>query len=292
MGRLTLTSAAALLGLLGLACGADAGGDGQPSAGGSSGAPGGSSASGAAPLAGMGGSSGSIGCEGATPAPAPQPGRLELPIKLTIGSSPAVIGASATAPSGREYQLSMLKLFLTQPVLVDAAGNEAPGQLVGPDAQPLPYGVQLIDLADPNSQVWRIAAAEGTYRKLRFGVGVPQGCNSPSNSNLVYPLNPDSEMFWSWGAQFMFVRVEGTTRSGPSEELGAFFYHVGFDAAFAHVTVEGALSVSGVSQGPTLVLDVARMLATDAGNLPAPQHNVPDGWVADNLERDGTFELQ
>jgi hypothetical protein len=177
-------------------------------------------------------------------------------------------------------------------VLVDADGNEAAGQIVDSEGKPLPYGVQLLDADDASTQIWRIAAPPGSYSSLRFGVGVPPACNSPANTNLVYPLNPDGEMFWSWGAQFMFVRVEGMTRRSPSEQLGSFAYHVGFDAAFAHITVEGALNVSGVTQGPTLVLDVARMLATGAEGLPATQHTVPDGWVADNLERSGTFELQ
>jgi hypothetical protein len=279
-----------------LAAGAGSGGGGSVGGGGNAGtAVGGGNAgsAGGSDVTSVGGAAPATNaCEGVAPAPRPQPGRLDLPVKLTIGSTPAVVGATAAAPNGREFQLGLLKLFLTQPVLLDAAGQETPGQIVGADGQPSPYGLQLIDLDDATTQTWRIVVAEGSYSGLRFGVGVPQGCNPPSNTPLVYPLNPDSEMFWPWGGQFMFVRVEGMTRASQSEALGSFAHHVGFDAAFAHIMVSGTLNVSGISSGPTLVLDVARMLATDAASLPAPQHAVPDGWVADNLERDGTFTLQ
>jgi hypothetical protein len=282
------------------ACGNDSGGHNRALAGGAAGSnavgSGGGNAGGAGggsnAAAGVSGAAAANTCEGPAPTPRPHTGRLDLPIKVTIGTTQAVVGAAVAAPSGREFQLGLLKLFITQPFLIDAAGQEAPGQIVGADGQPLPYGVQLIDLDDATTHRWRIAVAEGTYSGLRFGVGVPQGCNSPSNTNLVYPLNPDGEMFWTWGAQFMFVRVEGMTRAGPSEAFGPFAHHVGFDAAFAHIAVEGALNVSGISSGPTLVLDVARMLATEASSLPAPQHAVPDGWVSDNLEQAGTFTLQ
>jgi hypothetical protein len=285
----------ALTGAALLGCGGDAAPSPSAPSGGTSGTAG-LDAGGAAGAALAGGGAGGVmagaACDGSTPSPRPASGRLELPIRLVIGSTVAEIGVPAAAPNGRELELSLFKFFLTQPVLVAASGEETHGQLVGADGKPLPYGVQLVDVEDPSTQALRIVAPEGDYAQLRFGVGVPPGCNSPSNTDRVPPLNPDSEMFWGWAAQFMFVRIEGNTRPSPNQAQVAFLYHVGFDAAFAHIIVEGALSVRGVSGGPTLELDIARMLATEAQMLPMPQHAVPDGWVSDNLESNQAFSLR
>ncbi len=276
--------------------GADAGagtaGAGTPGAGTAGGGTAGAGTAGAG-TAGGGTAGGGIGpvCDGPAPTPRSASGQITLPIELTIGGQPVVIGEASSLPSGPVYQLSLFKLFLTQPVLVDAAGREATGQIVDANGSPLPYGVQLIDAEDASSRSWRIAVANGSYSRLRFGVGVPQPCNSPTYTNLVYPLNPDGEMFWTWGSQFLFVRIEGTVRPSPNEGFSPLVYHLGFDAAFAHVTLKGDLTVADNSAGPTLELDVARMLATDAGGLPEAKHNVPEGWIADNLE-DGAFRLR
>jgi hypothetical protein len=251
----------------------------------------GGNAAAAAPAAGSGGiEPQGPACDGAVPVKRDLASRLDLPIRLAIGSASAEIDVAAAA-DGRELRVSLFKFFLTEPVLVDAAGRETKGQVVDAEGKPLPYGVQLVDMEEPSPH-FRIAASDGIYSRLRFGVGVPPGCNAPSNSDHVYPLNPDSEMYWGWAARFMFIRIEGSSRATPTQEFAPFLYHVGFDAAFAHITVEGALTVNGVGSGPTLVLDIARMLATEAQMLPAPQHAVPDGWVPDNLENNAAFTLQ
>jgi hypothetical protein len=50
--------------------------------------------------------------------------------------------------------------------------------------------------------------------------------------------------------------------------------------------------MTGASGGPTLSIDVDRMLETNGAPLPAPKHTVPDGWVMDNLETNQAFSLR
>jgi hypothetical protein len=209
-----------------------------------------------------------------------------------MNQAPLSIGSPAASQSGTEYNLSLLKLFLSEPVLVDANGHESKAQLVGADGKPLPYGIQLVDADDLATQLLHVAAAQGSDVALLFGVGVPAACNAVSSASAVYPLNPDSEMFWTWGSQYLFVRIEGSLRTPPSAQWSTFFHHVGYDQAFAKVSVAGAITVGASGVGPTLSLDVDRMLGSNGSEMPSGKHDVPDGFVSDNLENNQAFTLK
>jgi hypothetical protein len=268
------------------------GGGGGTSGGGSGGAGNIVEAGGVGAAGGAGAPS---SCPGPSPAPIAATGHIELPIRITVNQAPMTIGAPAAGRSGLEYKLSAFELFLAEPALVDQNGGEAKAQIVGPDGKPLAYGLQLVNADDPTTQTLRLAVQPGSYSALKLGVGVPADCNATSSTSAVYPLNPDGQMFWSWGSQFLFIRIEGATRTPPATDFTTFFHHVGYDPAYTHVTVPGALSVATSGVGPTLNVDVDRLLAGgDGSTIPVPSgsHGVPDGWVVDNLETQQVFTLQ
>lgn len=239
-----------------------------------------------------GGAAGTANCPGPTPAPLAAAARLELPTRITVSGTAAVVGEPGVARTGREFRLSLFKFFLSQPVLLSADGTETKAQFVNAAGAPEPYELHLVDADDAATQLLRLQTASGNYTALRFGVGVPAACNVMSSTAQVYPLNPDSEMFWDWGSRFMFIRIEGNTRAAAVAAWEPFMYHVGFDQAFTTLTVPGAINAIGGGVGPTLSLDIERMLETDAGTLPSPQHGVFDGWVVDNLDENQAFTLQ
>jgi hypothetical protein len=256
---------------------------------------------------GMGGNAGAAGagaaggaaaqaCAGPSPITLPlaSSGRVDLPVSITINGVPAEVGAAGAGRDGREYRLSLFKFFLAEPALANAGGQETPAQLLTAQGTPAPYGVHLVDLDDPTTQIVHLSTEIGSYAALRLGVGVPSACNSIRSTDQVYPLNPDSDMFWTWGSQFMFIRIEGSTRPGADGEWTPFLYHVGFDPAFADLTIpsERAIGVTASGTGPTLSLDLDLMLATSGEPLPMPKHNVPDGWVVDNLENNQAMTLK
>lgn len=231
-------------------------------------------------------------CPDAAPPNLPGAGsRVDLPIEITVQGTPVVVGEPAAGRDGREYRLSLFKFFLSQPRLVGSDGSERAAQIVGADGVPLPYGLQLVDADDAASQVLRLSAASGDYTALRLGVGIPAACNAMASTSQVYPLNPDSDMFWTWGSQFIFLRIEGSTRADATSEWGSLVYHVGYDPAFANLSIPGTIEVGSAATGPTLSLDIDLMLAAD-GELPESQHNVPNGWVMDNLESNQAFTLR
>ena len=240
-----------------------------------------------------GGSGGEVtGCVGSKPAVVMATGRIDIPVRVTANHVPMTVGVPGTGRDGREYRLSLLKLFLAEPAFIDANGHESKAQFVGAGGPPLPYGLALIDADDPATQLLRLTAPPGAYTALHFGVGVPAACNAVSNTDRVSPLNPDSDMFWTWGSQFMFIRAEGASRVPPATEWSSFEYHVGYDPSYANITVAGSITVGAGGAGPTLSLDVDRMLTTDAANPPSPKHTLPDGWVVDNLENQQAFSLE
>jgi hypothetical protein len=214
---------------------------------------------------------------------------------VIVGGAPLTLGTPGVGASGREFNVSLLQFFLTEPAFIDLNGHESKAQIIEPTGQPSPYALHLVNADEPETQVLRLTAPAGNYAAFHLGVGVPAACNALNATNQVYPLNPDSDMVWTWGSQYMFVRVEGFSRPDASAEWSSFAYHVGFDAAFASITVPGNLVVpaaGGAVAPPTLTLDLDRMLSTDAPTLPSTKHSIPDGWVAYNLESNQAFSFR
>ena len=216
-----------------------------------------------------------------------------------MGGAPLTLGTPGVGASGREFNVSLLQFFLTEPAFIDLNGHESKAQIIEPTGQPSPYALHLVNADEPETQVLRLTAPAGNYAAFHLGVGVPAACNALNATNQVYPLNPDSDMVWTWGSQYMFVRVEGFSRPNANAEWSSFAYHVGYDAAFASITVPGNVIVPAAGAAdassaapPTLTLDLDRMLATEAQMLPSAKHSVPEGWVADNLESNQAFSFR
>ena len=210
-------------------------------------------------------------------------GRLEIPVRVTSNAAPLTVGVEASGHGDRTYLVTLFKLFLSQPELLDAQGTAVSAQFLAADGKPAPYGLALVDADDPLTQTLRLAAPAGSYTALRLGVGVPAACNHVTSANQTFPLNPDSDMFWTWGSQFLFIRLEGRYRAAMGMDWDQFVYHLGFDSAFTTLTLPGQISVGPEGIGPALLLDIDRLLATDSATLPPGQHTAPDELVLRNL---------
>jgi hypothetical protein len=273
------------------ACGATSNGAPSAAVGGEAAASSGAGGGGAGGSGAGGSSASGASSWAAAPSPLVASGQIDVPVKLVVGSAPLAMGAALVGANGAEYQLSLLKLFLSEPAFVDGAGNTAPAQFLSADGKPAAYGLHLLDAADPATQVLHLAATPGSYAGLKFGVGVPEACNSASSTSLVYPLNPDSDMFWTWGSQFMFVRLEGRQRQ-PDTAWSSLVLHVGYAPSFAHVQAAGAITVGVGVPGPSLYFDLGKVLENSGEAVPNSPHTAPDGWVPDHLETRAPFTLK
>ncbi len=123
-------------------------------------------------------------CARKAPAAVATTGRVELPIQFVVNQAPMTIGAPAAGRTGLEYKLSALELFLAEPTLLDANGHELKAQIVGPDAKPLPYGIQLVNADDPATETLRLSVPQGNYTALTFGVGESSACDDATERQL------------------------------------------------------------------------------------------------------------
>ena len=215
---------------------------------------------------------------------------VTLPVEIDGAGSPLTTGEVITPAVGNAYKLSLLKFFFAAPVLLKAGGARVPAQLVTPSGSPTPYGLALVDLDNPASQSLRIAGPPGDYAGLELGVGVPAPCNTGDPTSHVFPLNADSDMYWTWGTQYMFIRVEGTQQSAST--WSNFGLHVGYQQAYRTAQLSAALHLPSV-QAPTLHFNVDRLLLAPSNADPtgADSHQAPDEWVADNMASHGVLTL-
>jgi len=229
--------------------------------------------------AGDAGSGGIVGreCPGATPVIASgATGRVSLPIEVTGAGATLTTGQEVRPEGAAPYKLSLLKFFLSQPVLLQADGRRVPAQLLDGAGAPRPYGLLLVDLEDPTSLSVSVAAPAGDYAGLELGIGVPAPCNGGDPTTHVFPLNADSDMYWTWGSQYLFIRVEGATQSDGA--WNTFLHHVGFQPAFRITQVTGRILLDpSATTAPSLHMDIDRLLT-----VPTPADGA-DAWVADNF---------
>jgi hypothetical protein len=233
--------------------------------------------------AGAGGALGADQCPAAPTPAANGSAGVTLTVQIVGAGAPITTGQTVMPPAGTPYKLALLKFYLSSPVLLSGDGSRVPAQLVTANAAPRPYGIALIDLDDTASQSLTIAGPAGDYAGLELGVGLPPACNGGDPTTQAFPLNADSDMYWTWGSQYMFMRIEGSLEANGV--WSSFALHVGYQQAYRAAKVLGALHLpSGAGAPPALRLDVDRLLnaPTGADTSGADSHEAPDEWVADN----------
>jgi len=213
--------------------------------------------------------------------------RLHVPIELVAGSEPFELGDEFTTAGGTTYQASALSFFLSHAFLIDAEGGRVPALFSDPDGVPRPYDLLLVnaDALEPLSL--DLLAPVAAYESLELGVGVPPECNHIDPTRSVFPLNASSGLHWDWAQGYMFIRVEGSVKSG--EDWASFSYHVGFDEVYRVVTLVGDLNTLS-DRGARLIVDVNRLLegtTSTSGGV----HLMPVPEFADHFATSGVLDL-
>lgn len=273
------------------ACGSSSDGPGAASGGANAtaGTGGGGASAGQGGATGGSTAGGSGGGEGAAcPSQSPDraasnAGEVRLPLRFVSRGEAVALGEPATAADGRSYTPSGFKLFLSEPRLLSSGEPQRAQWVDGTTGLPLPYGVLLLDFDTSREVV--LAAPAGDYTGLEVTLGLSEACNASDPTKSVFPLNVDSEMYWSWGAKYRFLSMEGTmTLNGES---GGFGYHVGAESmeSTGPLGINGALEVRvGGSRGPALVLDLGNLVApAPTQSLDGIQHVSAAPWLFQNL---------
>jgi hypothetical protein len=190
------------------------------------------------------------------------------------------VGQEVTRSDGRPYKTSLFKFFVAEPRLVRADETRVAAQLASPEGPPLPYGLYLADAEQENEL--HVLAPPGAYIALELGLGVPASCNRGDPTVRVYPLSADSDMYWSWGAQYMFQRIEGSIQMNGT--WTAFLAHFGFDPSYRVVRMSGAIELPAMENIGILSFDLDAYITPPSGvTEQTVNHLVPPEWMVENL---------
>lgn len=142
-----------------------------------------------------------------------------------------VFGNTYTNGAGNNYKVTEFKLYISEVTFVREDGSEYKDN-----------GIYLVDMSNKSIKSTTAKTAHGgkgalvtikgvpagTYKGIRFTIGVPTNKNNIDATKITDPNNPlhtNNGMYWSWNAGYIFNKFEGTYDSlGNSKP---FKFHIG-----------------------------------------------------------------
>ncbi|MEL6650783.1 MAG: MbnP family protein [Bacteroidota bacterium] len=157
-----------------------------------------------------------------------------------------------TSPAGRQYRINFFRMYVSDISLIKEDGTEV-----------LLSEVDLYDLAADGSgqdfgQSYTYADVEaGTYKGIKFGIGLPARLNTdPASYAVDHPLSIGNQMYWSWRAGYRFISIEGKVDSSQAmsgaELRQSFGYHIGKDSVNSPNNIYYEMVYDGPDDGFTL----------------------------------------
>lgn len=133
--------------------------------------------------------------------------------------------------AGNSYSVNVLKYYISNAVLIDAAGNETAFE-----------NHDLID-AFGVSEFPTFTVPNGDYVKMRFLFGVDAAHNT--SGDQAGDLDPSNGMFWSWATGYIFMKHEGKYLDNNNNEqnlelhLGRQSTATEVEVALTNLKIEG-----------------------------------------------------
>lgn len=165
-----------------------------------------------------------------TPPSTPK-GELELYINPVVNTSDLVFGNTYTNGAGNAYKVTEFKMYISEVTFVREDGSEYKDN-----------GIYLVNMSDKSVKNTTAKSAHGgkgalvtipnvpagTYKGIRFTVGVPSNKNNIDATKITdvnNPLHTNHGMYWSWNAGYIFNKFEGTYDSLGNNK--PFRFHIG-----------------------------------------------------------------
>lgn len=223
-------------------------------------------------------------------------------LHTVAGAQPFALGSVLSSEQGAQYKVSKLRYYLSEAALVDSSGAVVRVPLAKADGSPLPYGLALVDADVPSSQAVALMAPPGTYKAVNLSVGVPVTCptgeplNHGDASMRAAPLDVDTDMYWSWDPNYIFLKIEGQVQSAGAWK--PFFFHVGEDANRGSLHLHVPLTVAaGQPARLDVTVDVNRLFVSPTGEaapaLSGGAHGgAPITQMATNISKSSVFTIR
>ncbi len=182
----------------------------------------------------------------------PVQGTFQLAFAVKWGANDLSLSQKYMAPDGRNYQIDVLKFFISRLQLLTPS-----------DSVVNVKDVALVDLYRANSNVISGAVPKGSYTGMRFNLGLDYDLNHSDQTSYptTHPLSTTTGMYWTWASRYVFTMIEGRadTTGGHPEEI--FLYHSGADSLVRPMEFRNLNIVLGENETKTqtLTLDMQKV---------------------------------
>jgi hypothetical protein len=128
--------------------------------------------------------------------------------------------------------------------------------------QDLPDQFAYLDASSRRSSFTLSELPSGTYKSLRFSVGVPKRENhsDPAQHPADHPLNPNlNKLHWDWATGYIFLALEGQFRTSE-KNLNGFVYHLANDQNLSRVQLAANFRIKN-NTALALTFDLQKLLS-------------------------------
>ena len=139
----------------------------------------------------------------------------------------------------------------------------------------------------------------GSYKFLKFGIGVPADLNktNPSDYSSSHPLGADnSGEYWEAWNSYIFAKIEGQYDEDGSGNFDgndiSFAYHIGMDRVYKEIELDNIINLNaGETTNLNFELDVRRLLTRPAGSLIPLEAHDPNNQIEEMFIIRDNFRL-
>ena len=174
------------------------------------------------------------------------PGTLQLVFDNVAGNQDLQLAAGTYRnASGESFTPTTLNYFVSNVKLTRTDGREY--------VVPQDISYFLIKEAVPTSQTITLPnVPAGSYKSVSFVLGVDSLRSTMEVGRRTGVLDPAGDhtsangMYWSWNSGYIFLKLEGTSPSAPTDATGknTFRYHIGFFGGRDTRTINNLKTVS------------------------------------------------
>ncbi|HEX7261164.1 MAG TPA: MbnP family protein, partial [Luteolibacter sp.] len=146
----------------------------------------------------------------------------------------------------------------------------------------IPDSTAWMDAATKRDSILLENVPDGSYRALRFHIGLDADANAADVSKIPanHPLNPNlNGLHWSWQGGYIFMAVEGRFRGGTSGLMG-FAHHLAREPNRTRINLNVSLDLKQ-DAGVMIRFDLANLF-----NAPRPLSFAKDGATTHSREGD------